>query len=115
MTKINDLDTQVFSDGNRRWRITRLIKLAEELKPFKIPMKHFNFANLKPNIHTMQHFVENVRAVNDADLSFPIILDEEGFVMDGRHRVAKAILTGEKYILAVRFKETPPCCYTVED
>jgi hypothetical protein len=35
-----------------------------------------------------------------------IILDDDGYVMDGRHRIAKAILTGEKSIKFVRFDVT---------
>ncbi|GAG07020.1 unnamed protein product, partial [marine sediment metagenome] len=45
--------------------------------------------------------------VNDADLSCPIILDDEGYVMDGRHRVMKALLLKKETIKAVRFEKNP--------
>jgi len=51
-----------------------------------------------------------MKAVNDADLTFPIILDEDGDIMDGRHRVMKAMLLGEESILAVRFDKNPSPC-----
>ena len=52
-----------------------------------------------------------MKRVQQADLNCPIILDESGFVMDGWHRIAKALFEGRKTIKAVRFRETPPCDY----
>jgi len=59
---------------------------------------------------TLREMVMHMRAVNDADLSMPIILDEDGELMDGRHRIMKAMLTGAETIKAVRFDENPPPC-----
>jgi hypothetical protein len=42
--------------------------------------------------------VTHMKAVNDADLEKPIILDEDGELMDGRHRMMKAMLTGAETI-----------------
>ena len=49
-----------------------------------------------------------------ADLSRPIILDEDGELMDGRHRLMKAMLLGEESVLAVRFDENPSPCRVSE-
>jgi len=38
-------------------------------------------------------------------LKYPIILSKEGRVMDGMHRIIKALLLGHKTIKAVQFKE----------
>ena len=38
--------------------------------------------------------LEHIRLMEEADLSFPIILSATGAVMDGMHRVAKAALLG---------------------
>jgi hypothetical protein len=35
-----------------------------------------------------------MRLIDQADLAFPIILASNGAVMDGMHRVAKALLRG---------------------
>lgn len=43
----------------------------------------------------------------DCDLAFPIILFKDGRVMDGMHRVCKALLNGLSEIEAVRFVEDP--------
>ena len=42
-----------------------------------------------------------------ADLSFPIILSADGAVMDGRHRVLKALLQDRDHVEAVQFDEDP--------
>ena len=106
-----NLDDQVYSEGKKSWRISRLLKLVEDMESFEIPLKHLNIYNLYPKIESTNDFINHVKRVNLADLKCPIILDEEGYVMDGRHRIAKAILKRKKKILAVRFNETPPCCY----
>ena len=41
------------------------------------------------------------------DLAFPIILSADGSVMDGMHRVAKAVRAGHDGIDAVRFERDP--------
>jgi hypothetical protein len=51
--------------------------------------------------------LEHVRLIERADLSFPIILSATGAVMDGMHRVAKALLEGRDEIEAVQFEEDP--------
>ncbi len=44
----------------------------------------------------------------EADLAYPIILDPYGRIMDGMHRVVKALTEGRKTILAYRLSELPP-------
>jgi hypothetical protein len=51
--------------------------------------------------------VEHVKLMAEADLSFPIILSSSGVVMDGRHRVAKALRESRTDIEAVQFGEDP--------
>lgn len=74
-----------------------------------IPLDHLNVYHLYNNL-TLRDMVMHIQAVNDADLSKPIILDEDGELMDGRHRIMKCLLLGIKTIKAVRFDENPyPC------
>ena len=64
----------------------------------------FGDKNDKP---TCRAIVEHARLIQGADLSFPIILSSDGRVMDGMHRVAKAVLEGRETIEAVKFSEDP--------
>ena len=108
------LHTQSYRSGNDVWKVARLIKLSEGLEPFSLPFKHFNTNGLHPEIDSMQDYLYQMRCVEKSDLDCPIILNEEGEVMDGRHRVAKAMLLGKHSILAVRFTKTPECCFIQE-
>jgi hypothetical protein len=56
---------------------------------------------------TWRAMLEHMKLIDDADLSFPIILSSSGAVMDGRHRLAKATRQGRREIEAVQFAEDP--------
>lgn len=56
---------------------------------------------------TCRKVAEHARLIQECDLSFPIILSSDGRVMDGMHRVLKALKQGESSIRAVRFKIDP--------
>lgn len=57
---------------------------------------------------TWRSLIAHVRLIDDADLRYRIILAADGRVMDGMHRVAKALRAGMRDIEAVRFVEDPP-------
>lgn len=42
-----------------------------------------------------------------ADLAYPILLDSAGRVMDGMHRVGKALMLGHSHVAARRFAADP--------
>ena len=48
-----------------------------------------------------------MRLIDETDLGYPIILASDGSVMDGMHRVAKALLEGQETIGAVKFSQDP--------
>jgi hypothetical protein len=48
-----------------------------------------------------------MRLVRDVDPSYPIILGSDGRLMDGMHRVARALLEGRTAVPAVRFAVDP--------
>ena len=107
-------DGQLCRLGNNEWSIARLITLTKNLEVMDIPLKHLNVYYLYKDL-TLRDMVMHMNAVNDADLSYPIILDEDGEVMDGRHRIMKALMNEEKTIKAVRFDKNPTECRQVND
>jgi hypothetical protein len=74
-----------------------------------VPLNHLHMYYTYGKL-TLRDMVMHMQAVNDADLDMPIILDEDGEIMDGRHRLMKAILLGNETIKAVRFDENPSPC-----
>lgn len=99
--------------GKHSWSVPRLFELSRDLPVMTVPLEHLYMYYTYPDM-TLLDMVMHMRAVEAADLSYPVILDEDGELMDGRHRLMKAILLGKKTIKVVRFIETPPPC-RVED
>lgn len=95
--------------GKHHWSVARLFTLSKDLKVMTIPLEHMNIYFKYDNL-TLREMVGHMKSVRDADLSFPIILDEDGEVMDGRHRIMKALMEGKKTIKAVRFEQNPSPC-----
>ena len=99
--------------GYYAWDVDRLVELTKDLKRQRVRLDSireidencwFGDKNDKP---TCRSIVEHIRLVDKTDLSFPIILSSDGRVMDGMHRVAKALLKGQNTIEAVKFKRDP--------
>lgn len=55
--------------------------------------------------------VDHMRLIEETELHYPIILCSEGRVMDGMHRVGKALLLGMVHITAVQFHRNPKPVY----
>jgi len=103
-----NIHNQRYGNGNGQYVIGNLISRAKSLPVKEMPMDHLNLYHLKIAAgESLRQFVSHIKAVMEADLNCPIILDEEGYVMDGRHRIAKALLEGKETIKYVRFEETP--------
>lgn len=105
--------TQFSVIGSHKWAVPRLFELSRDFEVMEIPLNHLNVWKTYEKL-TMRELVMHMKTVNDSDLSFPIILDEDGAIMDGRHRIMKAILNDESTIKAVRFEENPEPCGFVE-
>jgi hypothetical protein len=59
------------------------------------------------SLENMADFIWHMKRVEDADLKWAIILSPEGCIIDGYHRVCKAIIEGRTTIRAVRLNEMP--------
>ena len=100
---------QTASLGKHRWSVSRLIELSKDLPVMEIPLNHLCVYNKYESLR-LRDMVSHMKAVLNADLSYPIILDEDGEIMDGRHRIMKAMLEGIETIKAVRFDINPSPC-----
>lgn len=99
--------------GLLAWDVTRLIELSRDLPSFELPLSEvreldepywFSDGESSP---TCRALVEHMALVERAELSLPILLCANGRVMDGMHRVAKALLGGLSSVRAVRFETDP--------
>lgn len=107
-------DNQMATLGKDSWSVIRLFGLVKDLHVMDIPLSHINMSDDYEPL-TLRELAGHMVAVNNADLKYPIILDENGVIMDGRHRLIKAIIEGKETIKAVRFKENPSPCRVSEE
>lgn len=101
-----------FKSGGKVWVVTNLIERAKDLVPFDLPLAAiYTGSEVWNPVGSAYRMAEHMRRALDVDTSYPIILDEEGFIMDGWHRVLRALIDGNATIKAVRFSKTPPHDY----
>ena len=98
--------------GFDAWDVDRLVELTKDLPVAEVELSDIDevdsaywFDEWSPP--TVRRVVEHVRLVNEVDPSHPIILGPDGRVMDGMHRVARALLEERGTIAAVRLPALP--------
>lgn len=97
-------------DGLLAWDVDRLVELTRDLPILSVPLSEIRelderfFGDEAP---TWRSFAQHARLVCEAELAYPIIRAADGAVMDGMHRVAKALSLGRDAIDAVRFATDP--------
>lgn len=99
------------SRGLLAWDVDRLVQLSSELPRQRVLLNRIQELDQvwsgDDEEQTWRALIEHMKLIDEADLSFPIILSSSGAVMDGMHRVAKAARQGLRDIAAVRFEEDP--------
>ena len=104
-------------DGQLSWDVIRLIQQAKDLPVIDVPLSRiqeldesfwYDLGGAQP---TCRNIVEHIQLIHQTDLTYPIILCYQGRVMDGMHRVCKALLSGHSTIKAVQFSHYLPPDY----
>jgi hypothetical protein len=99
--------------GSGAWDADRLISLSRGLPAHAVAVNSVREAGTacwsdgSTAAPAARAVVEHARLMPDADVSFPVIPGPGGRVMDGMHRIARAMPDGSREISAVRFL-TPP-------
>jgi hypothetical protein len=95
--------------GLLAWDVDRLVALSSALPRKMVPLSALRESQeaCLNNEEGASAIQEHLRLIEEADLSYPIILSANGAVMDGRHRVAKGAREGRRAIEAVQFDEDP--------
>src|SRR5262245_49625154 len=97
--------------GLLAWDVDRLIQLSASLPRTWVALDRIRELDEEwfggDERATWRGMIGHIRLIEEADLSFPIILAANGRVMDGMHRVVKASLAGLGGIEAVQFDRDP--------
>jgi len=100
-------------NGLDAWDVRRLIELSAHFPIFKVgpgsleEIHSNHWYKEAQQIPSPNSILEHIQLIDACDLSYPIILDAQGNVMDGMHRICKALLTDIKEIDAVQFQKDP--------
>jgi hypothetical protein len=101
------------TQGLAAWSVDRLIELSRTLPRVIIPLCEIHeldepfWCGGEGQQLACRQVAGHARLMLECDLSYPIILSSDGRVMDGMHRVCRALLDGLSEIEAVRFIEDP--------
>ena len=93
--------------GDKVWDIGTLFAAAKDLEPYDLQLSALDLSARFANATTISLFVYQMKRVQDANLDYPIIQAPDGWIMDGFHRIAKAIIQGQTTIKAVRLPVLP--------
>lgn len=96
--------------NGKTYSVAAVLELArnipEEIVDIRLIDKYYNVSNITSNQYDLEDFAAAMKRVLNADLKYPILI-YRGFIMDGKHRLTKAIYLGKKTIKAKVLKELP--------
>lgn len=101
-------------DGDEHiWDVHNLVEQSKNIPVQEVPLEsiqeldeNFWFQG-EENVPTGRAIAEHIKLIEETDLKYPIILCQDGKLMDGMHRVVKAYLLRNEFIKAVRFPKNP--------
>ena len=99
-------------DGLDAWDVDRLVELSRDFPIIDVDVETIGDVDsaywfYDEQTPTVRSIVEHVRLIAAVDVEYPIILGPDGRVMDGMHRIARALLDGRSSIRVVRFEHLP--------
>jgi hypothetical protein len=96
------------------WSVHRLVehaagRPAEAVRVADLPELDTNYWFHDGHEPTVRNVVTHVRhATQDVDPTYPVLLGPGDRVLDGMHRIVRALFAGETHVQAVRLATLPP-------
>lgn len=98
-----------FSRGDVRYSVKSIIEASKDVAAFDLDIRGVDIGVNPWGDQSIKTIVSHMRRVNDAEMKYPIVLDNTGYICDGWHRLVKAILNGDETIRAKRLLVMPDC------
>ena len=115
MSQYCDLGPTKNYNEPRRWLVSELWKESNTMQTYERSIEDLWDRYKKIFCWTLygekvnhEFFLHHMERILNADLSYPIILSEEEYIMDGVHRLLKCKYLKKDTILCVKFKKDPP-------
>ena len=98
-----------FRRGGDAWKAQTLYDFAKakEYPVMDMPLWCIDLSDAPFDSGSLRNFIFQCKRVQECSLDYPIILDDNGQIADGYHRLCKAILEGKETIKAIRLLEMP--------
>jgi hypothetical protein len=97
--------------GERAWHVETVWHAAQGTQVVEVPVAATREIDedcwFRGGSATVRAVAQHARQIQEADLSLPIILSADGQVLDGMHRIAKAVLSGYATVSAQRLSRDP--------
>lgn len=101
------LETQCINYDGYEYPIPSLITASKNFKVINLDIAYIYKGDSVCPDTSLFEFANHMKRVMKADLSFPIMLSPLNTLLDGRHRLAKAMYLGNKTIKVVKFDTMP--------
>lgn len=94
--------------GFDAWDVDRLIELSRGLPIETVAVDSIaeidtaHWFDGSAEVPTVRSIVEHAKLILEVDLSYPVILGHDGRVMDGMHRIGRALIDRRAEVYAVR-------------
>ena len=103
----NDFEHERAMINDKWWWTRNLVRESKDLEVFDLDLMSVDLGVMPWECKSILYFAGHMLDVNNCNLKYPVILAPSGWVMDGWHRVVKAVMQGKKTIKAVRFVTLP--------
>ena len=90
-----------------------MVEASRDFVPIEVPLSEIGeldetfWFDAEGDEPTCRRVALHAKLMSETDLSHPIVLSQDGRVMDGMHRVCRALIEGRETIRAVRFNVDP--------
>lgn len=104
------LAENIYTSGNNTWSASNLVQWCKEKKypVFDLPLAGIDLSYIPwSNLTSVKTVASHFKRVQLANLEYPVILDDCGYIADGWHRIVKALVEGKRTIKAIRIQDMP--------
>ena len=104
------MKNHTFTIDKKGWYVFNLIEHSKDKNNtihFKLDLHSISLNNNVWGELSMYGIINHFHQSLNADLKHPIIIGEDGLILDGWHRIVKCIMQNKRYIKAIKFKQNP--------
>lgn len=105
-----DWKTQLIWEWENQMNVSSLISKVErgyyKTRKVKININVYDLSNSSFHCPDLLEFLTHYKLVENANLDYPVIVNNQWIVIDGRHRICKAILLWKKSIKWIQIMDS---------